>query len=570
MLVRDIKEKMNRRINILIGLTVVLLAIAASVNFQFPVFTSKYIVKDDVRQHIYWMQQFRDSDLFRNDLLTEYAKSYQPWGFIAVYYLLSFFIDPIVASKIMPIILVVLSSVYIFKLVRHIVNGYTGFLAALILMMTPHYLDRMTGGLPRSFAFPLVIMFLYYLIKRRYLQSSVILVLQSLFYPMICLISIPTYLCTFIRFENNRIFFDRSVVKKKFLIYAIVISAFILCAKYALIYNPSIGTTVSRGQMVGDPAYYESGRYRVLQTAPLPKMIAMNVNKGVFLPKILRRYFPKAFAGSGKPSGNAVFFIAVLFVAYETLRKRLVFPPEIFFMFLSSMLMYLISDMMLFKLFLPERYLEYTVPVISLTVYSVAVGQLINRFKNAGMKNTFQVALIILVLFHYDIHGRDRFLADKTDDYKGLYEYLNSLPKDAMIAVHPSLGNSIPSFAQRKVFINYELSHPFYDKYWAVIKKRTYDFFNAYYAGEALPVLEFCEDNGIDYLVVDKQHFADAYLSKKKIYFEPFNSYVVQIAESRRNFILRDIPDEEKLFKKGSIFVIKKDSLKKLIPSEKK
>jgi hypothetical protein len=38
-----------------------------------------FVINDDVRQQIYWMQQWQDPALFRGDFLTDYARAYVPW-----------------------------------------------------------------------------------------------------------------------------------------------------------------------------------------------------------------------------------------------------------------------------------------------------------------------------------------------------------------------------------------------------------------------------------------------------------------------------------------------------------
>jgi putative flippase GtrA len=131
----------------------------------------------------------------------------------------------------------------------------------------------------------------------------------------------------------------------------------------------------------------------------------------------------------------------------------------------------------------------------------------------------------------------------------------------SLIAAHPYLADNIPLFAQRKVFINDELSLPFFDNYWQVIKKRTYDFFDAYYSDDARSLYDFCHNNGIAYWVVDASHFTGAYLGNRQVYFEPFNQYALDVAASRKGFVLDRIRGKDKLFTKGMLFVINEDVL---------
>src|SRR3712207_5796362 len=52
-------------------------------------FSSEYVVQDDARQHVFWMQRFLDPTLFPNDLIADYFQSVAPSGYIAVYRLMA-------------------------------------------------------------------------------------------------------------------------------------------------------------------------------------------------------------------------------------------------------------------------------------------------------------------------------------------------------------------------------------------------------------------------------------------------------------------------------------------------
>jgi len=176
---------MNKRFDLSKGLVVLLCALAIGIYYQWTALTHPYVTDGDVRTHIYWMLQFRDPELFPNDLLTEYAKNRQPWGIVLVYYVFSFLIDPILFSKILGIFLFIISSFYIFKLGEDTGDAPTGFLAFTLFAMTPTFFHPMTGGIPRAFGYPLMILFLYYLVKKDYPKSAVMMVLPCLFYPVI-------------------------------------------------------------------------------------------------------------------------------------------------------------------------------------------------------------------------------------------------------------------------------------------------------------------------------------------------------------------------------------------------
>ena len=541
-------------------LIVASIALAIGIYGQLPAFTNPYVLVDDFRQHLYWMRQFRDSALFQDDLLTEYAKHYQPWGFIFLYYVLSPIADPLVISKVLPLALFVLSSFYLFKLVRHIAGGYAGFLASLIFMTTFTYLDRISGGLPRSFGFPLLIIFLYYLTKKEYLKSSLLLVLQCLFYPTLFFISALTYLFMWIKVRHRKIRLDHSFPKAIFFILGVLLGASLLYGKHLLTPHSLIGNLVTREQMVNHPEYYESGRYPVFPTAPLPQEIGRNIRRGLFTSRLLRKN-PVVDTLRAAKLRNVISIVLVLFFFFVLGRMKLYFPQELFALFLASVAMYQISDLFLLKLFIPRRYLEYSIPLLSLIAFAMMVGGGIGKIKRVRLRRSLQIAGIVLVaLLNFDIDAKAMFV--DLSSYADLYRYLGTLSRETVIAAPPELADGIPTFSRRKVFIQYELSHPFFDRYWEVVKKRTSDFFDAYYSKNLSSLYQFCQENKIEYLVVDKKHFTEEYLTSGKIYFEPFNTSLKKMIGKRRDFALSRIPEKDKLFAKGDLFVIPKESLK--------
>ncbi|MGL5833728.1 MAG: hypothetical protein ACRC1Z_10940, partial [Waterburya sp.] len=57
--------------------------------FYYFVFNQEYIVQDDARQHVVWLQRFVDADLFPDDLIANYFSRLAPMGFKYLYFLLA-------------------------------------------------------------------------------------------------------------------------------------------------------------------------------------------------------------------------------------------------------------------------------------------------------------------------------------------------------------------------------------------------------------------------------------------------------------------------------------------------
>ena len=105
------------------------------------------IINDDVRVHIYWMRRFQDSELFRGDLLTEFAASpfFAKKGLTFLYYLASYLIDPVTFCAVLPLVLVPVTAYFLFRLGAVIKDNVTA--TSLVLLYLPLVWGRTTGGL---------------------------------------------------------------------------------------------------------------------------------------------------------------------------------------------------------------------------------------------------------------------------------------------------------------------------------------------------------------------------------------------------------------------------------------
>ena len=75
----------------------------------------EYVCQDDAREYVFWMQRFIDPELLPDDLIADYFQSITPSGYAALYQLMaSFGITPLLLSKILPIFLGLIITIYVF------------------------------------------------------------------------------------------------------------------------------------------------------------------------------------------------------------------------------------------------------------------------------------------------------------------------------------------------------------------------------------------------------------------------------------------------------------------------
>ena len=127
-----------------------------------------YVVQDDARQHVFWMQRFIDSELFPHDLLADYFQSVAPPGYTWLYQgFAGLGVEPILLHKLLPLPLMLLSTAYGFGICWQLLRvPFAGFLTALLLNISLWMRDDVVSATPVAFAYPLLLAFVYYWLKR--------------------------------------------------------------------------------------------------------------------------------------------------------------------------------------------------------------------------------------------------------------------------------------------------------------------------------------------------------------------------------------------------------------------
>jgi hypothetical protein len=251
-----------------------------------------------------------------------------------------------------------------------------------------------------------------------------------------------------------------------------------------------------------------------------------------------------------------LFGISLLLIVL--LRKRAFnISWEIWCLLLSSICLFIIANLVLLNLFEPSRYVRISLSVFLIIFVSVNVNRIIDRIKTIWVRR----AGIIMFLAAVSVFYLPRMEGDSTDRYEDqrLYKFLQTLPKNVLIAAPPELSDNIPIFSKRKVLVMRELAVPYYPGYYNIIKLRLYDFYDAYYSDSPNQVYEFCLKYNVTHIVVDDWYYGKEYLEHESFY-EPFYSHVRGIVSQNRGFVLQKVPDAKKLFIGNGYFVIGCDS----------
>lgn len=528
--------------------TVYVLVAAALVYIvsQWNALTDQYWIMDDVRQQVYWMQRWLDPELFRDDLLSRYAQDYVPWGVQAVYYLGSFIVPPVQFTKVVAFVLYVATMGFLYGLAKRFEDDFTAVTVVCTCFFFPGFMTKISGGLSQGFVYPFMAAYLYFLSKKKTAAASRVIFFQSFFNPYLFTLCLATHGLYILHQDLFPIFRNRDSEQAtwpKKLSRVIIVNSPVLAGmalmllKYLLMQSPEFGEVVTWKDMEGHPEYSEHGR-----TDDLPP-------PSIFWELILpwTYFFPFA------KDVPVLFFTclsgvaAAIAVVFVRRRKDINIAGFNVFAYLlpASIFLYGISYYLLLRLFIPNRYMEFSFTIFYAFLLGAVLAAALRSLQMAKLASP--LLLIIIALFG----GLRNYNASiyNYSYYKPLYSFIETLPKDVVIAGHPELMDNIQTFCHRKAFVTYELSHPYRKKYWEKIKKRLFDLFDSYYSEDPEQIKEFATIYGIHYFVLRDEDFSTGNLKHSSLFFEPFGDFIHRLIETRNHFALLDEKNFEIVFR---------------------
>lgn len=173
---------------------------------NFDIFTNPYLVNDDVRQQLFWMERWRDPQLFQDDFLTNYAEAYVPLGVKGIYRLASFWFDPLIFSNILTAILFSIAAGIWFAWGRLFGDDLTAFLLVVVYFLFSGFQYQIAGGLSRAFVLPLLLAYLLFVSQGRFFHAGLVILVQSFFNPYVFLLCLSAHVLIMVISFGPRVF----------------------------------------------------------------------------------------------------------------------------------------------------------------------------------------------------------------------------------------------------------------------------------------------------------------------------------------------------------------------------
>ncbi|CAN5457022.1 hypothetical protein BH09SUM1_BH09SUM1_30910 [soil metagenome] len=526
----------------LVQALVFILGMAIAAASTWKQLTNQYVVSDDTAQHTYWMATYHNSGLFPDDMFVQYARSLSTPGLQAIYWCATLFTDPIFFGKLLCVFLFGVATWFFYKIGREYGGRISGILTAYFYAGFPHHIDRFEGGLHRAFMFPLLAAFTWALVANRMQWVFWILAAGVLIYPpaaVICVVVLPIVML--IQWRDRLAGLHRTWTARVGIV-ALALSIAITGQQQAAnkpdflgpkvtgdemwtmreylpkVFNPEWGSEIGPKRMRVFGVFYDGGRSPYLPLATLEKQIENY---------LFRKRTPITLW----------LFPAPLLLILLTLRGRRLDIPlmPLLGIFIASMILYQAAVALLFKLYIPDRYVEYTFVILHVILVSMGAAAVVMLIRPTRWKVVAIIVIMVVsarleIFIHKYLRDSTMAYLTKTKldggDQAAIYDFLKAQPKDIIVAADPNFSDNITVFAQRKVLAKYELAHPWFKNYHRIVEERFHDYYTTIYTKDPQALIAFRDKYKADYLVWSTDMISPGRYYSAPFAYEPFSTHV--------------------------------------------
>lgn len=478
---------------------------------------------DDVRVLIFPLFRLEDPTLFPGDPIVEYYLASLPLAYRAVYELFAPIAGVIAVERALPFVELAVSLYFIGRTSQELGGRAAAFGAIGLTLGSSYVLARMAGGLPRGFAPAVLAASGYFLVAGKARALALNTVLAAGFYPVMGVLSGLSLGGLLLVPRLDRGSANAWSLRRRLSVLAITLLGVALIVLPTYLALRSYGASITPDLVREYPEAGEFGRFDPADRPPFP-----------WLPGASWPYLRLAIVGSGAPwlafcdlRAHATVLLTLLvpvalagvaFAARREVRARrlgILFGALVFGHSLSM----LVSP----RLFLPERYVAYAVPLLSVISLPVGLAILARRIA-ARWSKTFALvapyalnAGLLLLLSARGVAGAGVTL--RVPEWEAsFYRAIAELPRGALVAGFPGGAiDNVPYLSRRSAFVTRETHLPFHTRLTQLLRERTRALVSAYFAPSRAELVSFRDRFHVTHLLVERHHFLSA-----PPYFAPF------------------------------------------------
>jgi len=523
-----------------------LLLLASLVAFYAPVIVANMgraadplRFNDDARQQIWPFLRYYDAHLFHNDLIADYYLACTPAGYKLLYASAAKWVDPRSLSKVLPYLLLALTVAACARAAGRLEGKWAAWGTAALCLGAPVFLERMGGGLPRAFAFPLYALAALALVGGRPLLLAAVVVISAAFYPTVAVTSGLALAAMLLLLPSRQ----RGGAARWGLGRRLGVTAATAVLAALLVWptqqaSSAYGAVIRPSDAAEFPEVGPGGRYADEDRAP-----------GLFSRSDLAELVRAPLSGLGGPgsAGHSIFahpgrkvplwlFAVLGGVGTATLVVRDVCTRRLLLLAGAALLAHIVSIPLSPYLYLPERYLAYPLPVIAAVLAPVGIAALPIRFAQASHSQSARGPTMLAIcgaylLFLFFTDGRSVRSAGldyAVTDHLAIYAYLrDKTPAYTIVAGWPSEVDDIPYVCQRSVLVSRETHQAFHHDFAMRMRARADAVIDALYAPDRSGLQRLRDNFGVNYLIVSSKLYGPT----APKYFAPFDQ---RVADARQ------------------------------------
>jgi hypothetical protein len=495
---------------------------------------------DDVRQQIFPFFRYAGESAFRDDLISDYYLSNLPIGYRSLYTVAGWLGEAETLSKVLPYLLLAVVIAAVVIAARRVSGTVSAVIAAAIVLGCSLYLGRLGGGLPRSFGYPLIALVLASLALGNATALVVVTCVAAAFYPVAAVVA-GGVLAAWLLLLPPSARGQAQAWSLKRRVSVIVMTAGICITVLAptQIGASRFGRVITVDQVAEFPEIGPGGRYIPSDRAPF-----------VPWPKALRTTVDRSLFGSGTPwfplirqpiglvrgNGNAPLQNGITewlglgsLIVWLLAARRQPAVARLLLVLPTVVLGYVASASVAPLLYLPERYFNYTLPLMVALVVATAVPLTLRLLSRNGPRPILVGAISFALLLTIGGRGSPTAgIAMCVAPSNPMLEAVAGLPNSALVAGWPlGIADFIPYCAKRRVFVSSETHQAFHLGYTLEMRRRVSALIDAYSAETVEPIVRLYVEFGVTHLVVTNEFTTAA----PPRYFRPFDQLIAAAQE---------------------------------------
>lgn len=489
---------------------------------------------DDARTILFPMHHYDHPPQLLNDPLAEaYSKSNPP-AFKMMYQFLMQFMDLFQAAKSVQFL--ALASIFfaaLFMIYKRPKNWELSVLYLFLILHTPAVMDRLAGGLVRSFGFPSLFIWGAGWLSDSYGLRVLGAVMSALLYPSTMLMIMVAEFLMALLHLLQKISWKKEA--------GIFLLSLVLYLPFMLVFG-SLGQVYTLEQAISNPAFGHSGLLGFTDAIPFLDPLP------IFVSHFLKPLSVDVMSLSSGVNLIWVAFLLVLFLAIffgkNELHKK---QPWVPIFMAACFILYIAGRHFAFSLYTPERFFNFG--MVAAGIFWIL--SVFKKMEHRPLISRFSILILMGTLLFFGGKGTQAKTSVTINNQgkQPLYSYISQLPSDVMIAAHPEDSDDVPFWAARSSIGGYERTF-----LWIVdlFEKRTVEIkqmLGAFYATDFSEIDAFNQKYSVTHWLVKKDYFGEGFQSKAK-QGEPFGSYVRQLLASRSpaNMIFANPPPQAIVF----------------------